>query len=112
MTDNTIHYPREVALFALNAVVWKTSITMCRKRKTMNMFTITPSKVTCDACRIEAIAYYAAKQEEAEMLLDIEESGALKGTSVERMADALLPALREVVAQAKTNIRIFQMGSE
>lgn len=105
--DTRKHYPKEPITFSMLPGVWKTSNTMCGKRREIGMVTDIPSLIICDECIAKALEYWLAQRDSCESLIDYAESGQLKGTSAEKESEDLMPKLRMALEDARINVEIL-----
>lgn len=104
MQDTRRHYPKDVLTWGLLPGVWKTTATMCGKRRKVDLVTDDLALLTCGECADIALAYWREQVKVCRDLISYAEQGKLKGTSAERESGDLLPKIREALEQAETNV--------
>jgi hypothetical protein len=97
MKDNDIHYPKEPILFGVFPGFFKTTMTMCGKRRELNDVTDIPNVITCGECGNRARAYWTEQKAACETLIRYAENGELHTTGDDDPLPKLRTALFETI---------------
>jgi hypothetical protein len=104
MKDIRKHYPKDPIIWDMLSGVWKTSGTICGKRRDTGRITINPVRLTCTECIGEALTFWTEQRDTCASLIEYAESGKLTGTSAEKESKTLLPNLRQALEIAAAHI--------
>lgn len=88
-SDPTLHYPRDVLFFEMSSVVYKTTGTMCGKRRRFEYVTVSVSDVECKPCLDGALSFWHDQASSCYTMIKLYDQGTLNhiGTPQQVLAD-------------------------